>query len=110
MRAVRVGAAALLLGSASLVVSGCYVDEPVYAEGYQPAFYDGYMVYYDGYGRPFYYERGAPVWVPAGSPYYGGLVAHWHRYGPAYGGWYSHYGYRYHGYRGGAYRGGGGRR
>ncbi len=95
----------VLAGLSSLaiagVVPGCYVEtEPVYAEGYRPAFYDGYVVYYDGVGRPFYYEGGHSVWVPAGSPYYAGLVGHWQTYGHAYGGWYAHYGYRYHGYRG----------
>jgi hypothetical protein len=87
--------------------TGCYVDaqtEPVAVEGYQPQYYDGYVVYYDGGGRPYYYNNGAVYWVPATSPYYGGYVNHWRAYGPAYGRWYGSYGYRYRGYRGGAGR------
>jgi hypothetical protein len=72
-----------------------------YYGGYEPAFYDGYVVYYDGIGRPFYYANGIPLWVPHGSPYYAGLVDHSHAYGHAYGGWYADRGYRYHAYRGG---------
>jgi hypothetical protein len=84
--------------------SACYAEEdvppPAYAEGYQPQFYDGYVVYYDDVGRPYYYNNGAVFWVPGTSPYYVGLVNHWHMYGPAYHRWYGHYGYRYRGYRG----------
>jgi hypothetical protein len=97
---------ALAILGASPLSSACYVDDlppPAYADGYQPAFYDGYVVYYDEGGRPFYYRGGVQVWVPPGAPEYAGLVAHWHAYGPAYGHWYAHYGYRYHGYRGGFY-------
>ena len=92
--------------------SGCYVEEdappPEYVEGYQPMFYDGYVVYYDDVGRPYYYADGALVWVPAASPLYIGLVNHWRVYGPAYHRWYAHYGYRYRGYY--RYRGGYGHR
>jgi hypothetical protein len=84
--------------------SACYAEEevppPEYVDtSYQPQYYDGYVVYYDGVGRPYYYVNGAAVWVPPSSPLYIGFVNHWHRYGPAYGHWYAHYGYRYHGYR-----------
>jgi hypothetical protein len=105
----------LILGS--LAATGCYVEpvgpEPVVAEGYTPQYYDGYVVYYDGVGRPFYYVNGVQVWVPPSSPYYVGYVNYWHAYGPAYNRWYSTYGYRYRGWRGrsyggrGYYRGGG---
>jgi hypothetical protein len=84
----------------------CYVEEdvPVRYAGYDPAFYDGYVVYYDRVGRPFYYLGGNPVWVPVGAPAYVGLVNHWHAYGAAYPGWYGRYGYRYRGYRAGGWR------
>jgi hypothetical protein len=80
---------------------GCYVETepPVVAEGYTPQYYDGYVVYYDAGGRPFYYVNGGVMWVPPTSPYYVGLVNHWHAYGPAYGRWYGRYGGRYRGYR-----------
>jgi hypothetical protein len=96
--------AALMAGFVPLG-SACYVEEdvppPAYAEGYQPQFYDGYVVYYDDVGRPYYYNNGAVFWVPATSPLYIGYVNHWHAYGPAYRSWYGHYGYRYRGYRAG---------
>ena len=83
--------------------SGCYVEAvpgPAYAEGYQPMFYDGYLVYYDDVGRPFYYVNGSVAWVPPTSPFYVGLVEHWRVHGPAYGRWHARYGARYRGYRG----------
>jgi hypothetical protein len=94
---------ALVSGLAPLG-SACYADEqvppPEYADsGYQPQYYDGYVVYFDGGGRPYYYENGSVFWVPRSSPLYVGYVNHWHRYGPAYNHWYGHYGYRYRTYR-----------
>ena len=83
--------------------SSCYVEEvppPAYAYGYEPAYYDGYVVYYDDVGRPYYYVDGAVVWIAPGVPEYPRLVAHWRTYGPAYHPWYVHDGYRYRGYRG----------
>jgi hypothetical protein len=84
-----------------MVCSACYVAEvstPAYVDGYQPQFYEGYVVYYDQLGRPYYYSSGVPYWVPVTSPVYVGLVNHWHVYGPAYGHWYARYGYRSRGY------------
>ena len=62
---VRVVAVAVLAGSASLC-AGCYADvqaEPVSVYGYEPRYYDGYVVYYDDGGRPFYYVNGRVSWV-----------------------------------------------
>lgn len=96
---------ALIAGLAS-VGTGCYVEEgppppePVYAEGYAPQYYDGYVVYYDDVGRPYYYVNGAVVWVAPTSPFYAGYVHHYRVYGPAYHHWYVNHGYRYRAYRG----------
>jgi len=88
-------------------LNGCAVEtrpvtvtsaEVVPDDDYEPAYYDGYVVYYDA-GRPYYYDRGAVVWISPGSPYYGGLVEHYRVYGRGYGRWNGHYGYRYHTYR-----------
>ena len=118
----RFAAAAALL-SFAVLLPACYAEaEPVAVtsadvevDGYSPAYYDGYLVYYDGDGRPFYYDGGVVVWISPSSPHYAGLVHHWRVYGPAYGRWYSHDGYRHHGYRASpgyhayhGYRGGGG--
>jgi hypothetical protein len=99
---VRGIALAALMAALVPMASGCYADaeeEPAYAEGYQPQFYDGYVVYFDEGGRPYYYANGATFFVPQTSPVYLGLVNHWHVYGRAYHGWYAHRGYRYRGYR-----------
>jgi hypothetical protein len=88
--------------------TACYVEDDVppsaYADGYQPEYYDGHIVYFDDAGRPFYYGGGAVVWIPPTYPRYGVYVAHWRHYGPAYHRWNAHYGYRYHAYRGGPRR------
>lgn len=93
-------------------VSACYVESelppPAYADGYDPQLYDGYVVYYDDVGRPYYYAEGRAVWVPTTAPVYVGLVDHWRGHGPAYHRWYGHYGHRYYRYR--AYGRGGHRR
>jgi hypothetical protein len=72
---------------------------PEYVEGYEPPFSDGYVVYYDEVGRPYYYENGAVVWIAPGSPAYARFAYHWRLYGPAYRRWYAHHGYRYRAYR-----------
>ena len=93
-----------LLGFAVLAPA-CYAEPmgtippPEYEYGYAPSYYDGYVVYYDDGGRPFYYVNNAVVWVPQTSPYYAGLVAHWRGHGPAYRDWHAHVGPRYRGYR-----------
>lgn len=118
-------AAALLI--CCMALPACYAEtEPVTLTsadyGYVPAYYDGYLVYYDSVGRPFYYDGGVAVWISPASPYYAGLSHHWRVYGPSYHRWYSNRGYRYRGYRGapgyhsfhgyrggdGGHRGGGG--
>jgi hypothetical protein len=99
---IRCFVVAALAAGAGQSLSGCVVEgpPPAYAEGYEPVYYDGYVVYYDGYGRPYYYANGAVLWVPPTAAVYPGLVAHWHTYGPAYSRWYARGGYRYRGYRG----------
>jgi hypothetical protein len=93
--------AALIAGFASMGTA-CYAEDegppPAYAEGYEPQYYDGHIVYYDDAGRPFYYGGGAVVWISPSAPRYGFYVSHWHHYVPAYRHWNAHYGYRYHGY------------
>jgi hypothetical protein len=103
--------AALLAGA--LAAPGCYAEmqypDTVYVGnyGYEPMYYNGYVVYYDGVGRPFYYVGGRQVWIAPSSPYYAGYVAHYRTYGPAYHNWYRGGGARYTTYRGpGGYYGG----
>jgi hypothetical protein len=95
---------AALMTACATLGTGCYVDaqvaEPEVVEGYQPQYYDGYVVYYDTVGRPYYYVNGGVYWVPPTSPYYGVYVNHWRTYGPSYGRWYARSGYRYRTWRG----------
>ncbi len=44
-----------MLCAPALASTRCYVeaDTPVVAEGYEPQYYDGSIVYYDGLGHPF---------------------------------------------------------
>jgi hypothetical protein len=94
---------AAIVGAFALPLSGCYaaveVPPDTVVEGYQPIYCDGYVVYYDEGGRPFYYVNGGVYWIPANHPYYGELVRHWGTYRGAYGRWYARAGYRYRGYR-----------
>jgi hypothetical protein len=94
---------ALLAGLTTVGGSACYVEEEgppaAYADGYAPQYYDGYVVYYDQVGHPYYYANGAVFWVPPASPFYFGLVNHWRYHRDAYYRWYGNRGYRYRAYR-----------
>jgi hypothetical protein len=93
--------------SAAAVLGGCFpppgvtvrASAPAVAYGYTPQYYDGYVVYYDNYGQPFYYMNGAPVYIPSSHPQYGVYVSHYHSYGPAYNQWYASHGAHYRAYR-----------
>jgi hypothetical protein len=96
---------AALMSACAVFGTGCYAEvqaegpAPEVVDGYQAQYYDGYVVYYDTVGRPYYYNNGAVYWVPATSPYYGTYVNHWRAYGPSYNRWYSRSGYRYRTWR-----------
>jgi hypothetical protein len=93
----------VLLAAGALALPGCYVRaavvEPVAVDGYTPEYYEGYVVYYDDGGRPFYYVNGNVVWVPSHSPYYVRLTNHWRVNGSAYRRWHVNHGTRYRTYR-----------
>lgn len=100
------------LALASTALGGCYADAeaepvgpPVVAtdveeyQGYRPMYYNGYVVYYDNYARPYYYYGGRVAYIPRGYVGYGALVGHYYAYRPYYAGWYGRYGVRYRSYR-----------
>jgi hypothetical protein len=96
----------LLVAASAAMLSGCYVDadiEPAVAvssyEGYNPVYYDGYVVYYDTVGRPYYYVGGSRYWVPRSYPYYGYYTTHYHSNWRSYNSWYARRGYGYKTYR-----------
>jgi hypothetical protein len=112
MNATRIGSVVLALMTAGLAATtaGCYVEDeappPAYvADDYAPMYYNGYAVYYDDYGRPFYYGDGAVIWVPPTAGIYVGLVNHWRLHRWAYGRWYHAHPYAHYGFHGG-YHGG----
>lgn len=92
---------------ALLALGGCFpppgvtvrASGPVVAAGYTPQYYNGYVVYYDDYGRPMYYMNGAPVYVPSSHPHYGVYVSHYNTYRPHYNNWYRTHGVQYRTYR-----------
>lgn len=95
-------AVALILG-----VTGCAVWVPrdfgvsagIGVDYYSPSFYRGSVVYYNGFGYPYYYTGGRMVYVPRTYSGYGALVRHHNRYAPEYRRWYRNEGYRYRDYR-----------
>jgi hypothetical protein len=88
---------------AAPLAAGCHADVeaqvPAY-EGYEPMYTDdGYVVYYDAGGAPYYYVGNRVVYVQPTHPYYGRYTTYYRSYGPRYHRWYTRYGYRYHNYR-----------
>jgi len=96
--------AVLLLGTAAMVFSSCLVVArprpgvhvvvgPPVEYGYQPLLYNGYVVYYDDAGIPFYWYGGARVWVPIA--YRDRYITHYRTHHRAYRQWYKHRGRSY---------------
>ena len=81
--------------------AGCYVDLPPPATvgAYEPLYYDGYVVYYDARGLPYYYAGGEAFWVPPGYAYYDTYVSHYRANWGPYHAWYRRGGFRYRSYR-----------
>lgn len=102
----KLGAVLAALGAVA-VLGGCLpppavtvrASAPSVAYGYTPQYYEGYVVYYDNYGQPFYYMNGAPAYIPSTHPQYGVYVSHYNTYRPHYHQWYASHGARYHTYR-----------
>ena len=89
----------VLLTLAGLAWSGCilrpraiYVGPPV-EYGYTPLLYNGYVVYYDQGGIPFYWYSGGRVFIPMGQRAY--YVDHYHSHNQAYWRWHQHRGNHY---------------
>jgi hypothetical protein len=82
MKISRLCAAALVAIAVSTQLAGCVVaaDPPprVAVAAYTPLYYNGYAVYYDAWGVPFYYLGGVPYYVPRTYVRYDALVAHYH--------------------------------
>ena len=63
----------------SLPSIGCTLEAgpPAVYAGYEPMYYDGYVVYYDSYGLPYYYVDGGTYYVPRAYGRYDILVDHY---------------------------------
>jgi hypothetical protein len=103
------GAEGLVIALLMLALTGCAIQLPpgvgAYGYGgvgvayYSPPFYNGYVVYYDGAGLPYYYRGGRIVYVPRSYVGYRALTVHYQRYRQQYHRWYRDRGHRYQGYR-----------
>lgn len=96
--------AILLLAAAAMVLSSCLVVArphphaavvvgPPVEYGYQPLLYNGYVVYYDDAGIPYYWYGGSRIWIPLIER--DRYVTHYHRHHSAYRTWYKHRGHHY---------------
>jgi hypothetical protein len=107
-KTLKLGGLLAVLGAA-VFLSGCFpppgvtvratAPTVVASAGYSPQYYNGYVVYYDDYGRPLYYMNGAPVYIPSSYPQYGVYVNHYNMYRPHYHQWYQSHGVQYRTYR-----------
>lgn len=104
---LRTSLAAALAASLLTGLSGCVVA-PVPTEVtisgpavyyYTPLYYDGYVVYYDGGGRPYYYQNGINIYISSSYHSYQRYVTHYHQHRPEYRRWYDSHGVNYHQYR-----------
>jgi len=77
---------------------------PIRTGYYNPLYYDGYVVFYDDGGRPYYYRDGRTVFVPASYRLYNSYVSHWRAHRANYTRWYRERGRTHHSYRRPGYR------
>jgi len=99
----------LVAGIGAFGLSGCVVRpypgrRAVVAYDYQPMLYNGYVVYYDRGGQPYYYSGSARYWVP--RAYWGRYRTHYYNHQSYYWRWYRSRGRTYRGrrYRRGYFR------
>ncbi len=59
--------------------------------GYTPYYYYGNLVYFDGYGRPYYYRSGMRVWVPRTWVRYNAAVNYYRVHRVRYRRWHTRY-------------------
>lgn len=76
---------------------------PIRTGYYNPLYYEGYVVFYDDGGRPYYYRDGRTVFVPTTYRMYNNYVSHWRTHRANYGRWYRERGRHQHAYRRPAY-------
>ena len=66
---------------------------------YQPLFYNGYLVFFDNWGRPFISVDGEVFFIPTTHVYYTTYVRHFRIHRTRYNSWYRTHGVRLRGRR-----------
>lgn len=71
------------------------IEEPISIEdeyaGWSPEYYDGYLVYFDENGTPYYYMNGQLVYVPRAWDGYTRVVTRYKSHGTHYRNWHKRY-------------------
>jgi hypothetical protein len=87
----------MLVAALGVAASGCTVRGGAYAttpvpaarvEVYEPMYYDGYVVYYDDHGAPYYYVGDTVTYVPRTHASFNVYVGHYHKHRASYRHWY----------------------
>jgi hypothetical protein len=99
-KTLRAALVAMTIGLAA-ITTGCVMSlaAPVAVDGYEPVYYHGHVVYYDGGGAPFVYHGTRMYYVPRRHVHYGVLRHHYQAHRRQYYRWYAREGYRYKQYR-----------
>jgi hypothetical protein len=80
MKFSRLCATLMFAVGATTTLSGCIVaadPPPRVAVAASPLYYNGYAVYYDDWGYPFYYSGGVAFYVPRTYAHYDVLLGHY---------------------------------
>ena len=72
---------------------------PIQTAGYSPRYFDGYVVYYDDGGLPYYYNAKRRVPIPRTDRRYDGYVSHYRTHRSGYVKWNGKVGRNYRDYR-----------
>jgi hypothetical protein len=89
-----------LVTAAILAPTSASAQTVVVSTGYYtPMTYEGCLVYFDDYGRPFIWVGEERFYIPTTYAYYTSYVNHYRGYRTYYQRWYREHGYRHRGYR-----------
>jgi hypothetical protein len=86
-------------GAACVVPLEAKAQIVVASADYQPMFYDGCVVFFDDWGRPFIYVDGGVFYIPTTYAYYSSYLSHYRVHRVRYHAWHRTHGMRFHHYR-----------
>ncbi len=88
----------IIVASTTMFLAGCVVTaRPATVSvsasygGWTPYYYNGYLVYFDNIGRPYYYYGGRITYVPNSWVHYNVALAGWRSNRVAYNRWHTRY-------------------